>query len=116
MREIKHNHGLEIAMAEITTAKYMKMLICSCHRPPNSDKTWCDKFETFLQDVCARPSKIVIAGDFNFPHANWKYSRQNVIDTKEDSFNKLLNDFFLEQLNSIPLSPMFLTKSRYASI
>ena len=102
VREIKHNHDLEIAMAEITTVKDMKMLICSCYRPPNSDKTWCAKFETFLQDVRARHSKIVIAGDFNFPHANWKYSRENVIDTKEDSFNKLLNDFFLEQLNSTP--------------
>ena len=60
------------------------------------DANWCDKFETFLHDVCARHSKIVIAVDFNFPHANWKYLRENVIDAKEDSFNKLLNDFFLD--------------------
>ena len=73
VREIKHNHDLEIAMAEITTAKDIKMLICPCYRPPNSDKTWCDKFETFLQDVCTRHSKIVFGGDLNFPHANWNY-------------------------------------------
>ena len=29
VREIKHNHDLEIAMAEITTAKDMKMLVLS---------------------------------------------------------------------------------------
>jgi exonuclease III len=39
VREIEHNHDLEIAMAEITTAKDMKLLICSCYRPPDADKT-----------------------------------------------------------------------------
>jgi radical SAM superfamily enzyme len=29
VREIEHNHDLEIAMAEITTAKDMKLIICS---------------------------------------------------------------------------------------
>ena len=29
VREMKHNHDLEIAMAEITTAKDMKIVICS---------------------------------------------------------------------------------------
>jgi hypothetical protein len=43
VREIEHNHDLEIAMAEITTAKDMKLLICSCYRPPDADKTWIDK-------------------------------------------------------------------------
>ena len=35
VREIEHNHDLEIAMTEITTAKNMKLLICSCYRPPD---------------------------------------------------------------------------------
>ena len=79
----------------------MKLLICSCYRPPDADKTWIDKFETFLQDVCTRHSKIVIAGDFNFPRASWN-SRENAIDVNENSFIKLLNNFFLEQLNTTP--------------
>ena len=46
VREIKHHHGLEIAMAEITAAKDMKIVICSCYRPPDADKTRIDKFES----------------------------------------------------------------------
>ena len=65
------------------------------------DKTWIDKFESFLQDVCKRHSKVVIAGDFNFPRASWN-SRENAIDGNENSLVKLLNDFFLEQLNTTP--------------
>ena len=89
VREIEHNHDLEIAMAEITTAKDMELLICSCYRPPDADKTWIDKFESFLQDVCSRHSKIVIAGDFNFPRASWNM-RENVSDVSESSFIKVL--------------------------
>jgi hypothetical protein len=48
IRKIEDNHDLEIAMAEITTANDMKMVICSCYRSPDADKTWIDKFETFL--------------------------------------------------------------------
>ncbi|XP_028419259.1 uncharacterized protein LOC114545074, partial [Dendronephthya gigantea] len=101
VREIKHNHDLEIAMAEVTTAKDIKMLICSCYRPPDADKTWIDKFETFLHDVCTRHSKIVIAGDFNFARAGWN-SRDNYTDVNENPFRKLLNDFFLEQMKRSP--------------
>jgi hypothetical protein len=97
--EIEHYHDLEIAMAEITTVKDMKFLICSYYRPPDADKTWIDKFETFLQDVCTRHSKVLIAGDFNFPRANWNW-RENAIDVNESPFIKLLNDFFLEQINT----------------
>ena len=46
--KIKHNHDLEIGMAEL------QLLICSCYHPPDADKTWTDKFESFLQDVCKR--------------------------------------------------------------
>ena len=52
VREIEHNHDLEIAVAEITTSSNMKMLVCSCYPPPDAEKSWMDKFESFLQDVC----------------------------------------------------------------
>ena len=38
--EIKHNHYIEIGMAEL------QLLICSCYHPPDADKTWTDKFES----------------------------------------------------------------------
>ena len=79
----------------------MKIAICSCYRPPDTYKTWIYKFESFLQDVCKHHSKIVITGHFNFPRASWN-SQENTIDGNENSLVKLLNDFFLEQLNTIP--------------
>lgn len=69
VREIEHNHDLEIAVAEITTSSNMKMLICSCYRPPDALKSWMDKNET---------------------------------GGNEHAFVKVLNDFFLEQMNTSP--------------
>ena len=52
VREIEHNHDLEIAMAEITTAKNMKLLICSYYRPPDH------RVETY-RDVTSVPTFFV---------------------------------------------------------
>ena len=101
VREIEHNHDLEIAVAEVTTSSNMKMLVCSCYRPPDAEKSWMDKFESFLQDVCTRHSKIVVAGDFNLRRACWN-SRENGTGGNEHAFVKVLNDFFLEQMNTCP--------------
>ena len=101
VREIEHNHDLEIAVAEVTTSSNMKMLVCSCYRPPDAEKSWMDKFESFLQDVCTRHSKIVVAGDFNLPRPCWN-SRENGTGGNEHAFVKVLNDFFLEQMNTCP--------------
>jgi hypothetical protein len=90
-----------IAVAEITTSSNMKMLICLCYRPPNAEKSWTDKFETFLQDVCTLHSKIVIAGDFNLTRACWN-SRVNGTGGNKHAFVKVLNHFFLEQMNRWP--------------
>ena len=97
VREIKHNHDLGIAMAEITTAKDMKIVICSCYRPPDADKTRIDKFES---SRCLQTSfKNCTRWHFNFPRASWN-SRENTIDGNEISHVKLLNDFSLEQLST----------------
>ena len=69
VREIEYKHELEVAVAEITTTSNIKMLVCSCYRPPDAEKSWMNKFESFLQDVCTSHLKIVIAGDFNLPRA-----------------------------------------------
>ncbi len=99
--EIEHNHDLEIAVAEVITSSNMKMLVCSCYRPPDAEKSWMDKFESFLQDVCTRYLKNVIAGDFNLPRVCWN-SRENGTGGNEHAFVKLLNNFFLEQINTCP--------------
>jgi D-alanyl-D-alanine dipeptidase len=47
-------------MTEITTAKDMKLLICSCYRPADADKTWIDKFETFLRARAGTRVKMLL--------------------------------------------------------
>ncbi|CAB3994226.1 Hypothetical predicted protein [Paramuricea clavata] len=71
VREIQHGHDLEISMAEITTTSNASLLICSCYRPPNSDHSWLDKFNNFMNDVCSQHSNIVLVGDFNMPRISW---------------------------------------------
>ena len=98
VREIKHNYNLEIALVELTTMSDMNVLVGSCYRPRNADKTWIENFDNLLNDVCTRHSKIVLAGDFNFPRACWN-SNENSTSINEKSFIKILDDYFLEQLN-----------------
>ena len=67
IRKIEHNYDLEFILVQLTTMSNCEILICSCYRPPNAEKNWMESFEKFLNDVCTRHSKIVLAGDFNLP-------------------------------------------------
>ena len=69
IREIEHNYNLEVVLAELTTFMDSKISICSCYRPPNADRIWMENFSNFINDVCSRRSKIILAGDFNLPRA-----------------------------------------------
>ena len=62
VREINHNYNLEITLVELTTMSDTNVLVGSCYRSPNADKTWMENFDSLLNDVCTRHSKI--AGDF----------------------------------------------------
>ena len=101
VREIKHSHNLEFVLVELKTVSDSNFLICSCYRPPNADRTWIENFENFLNDVCSYHSKIVLVGDFNFPRASWN-SREISTCVHETKFIEILDEFFLEQINSIP--------------
>ena len=101
VREIKHSHNLEFVLVELKTVSDSIFLICSCYRPPNADRTWIENFENFLDDVCSHHSKIVLVGDFNFPRASWN-SREISTCVHETKFIEILDDFFLEQINSVP--------------
>ncbi len=102
IRQIKHKYDLEIVLAEITTLSDTKVLFCSCYRPPDSENIWMTQFENFLEDVCSRHSKVVLAGDFNLPRACWKNTHGNSLSGCEKEFITILNDFFLEQINTFP--------------
>ena len=101
VREIEYKQELEVALAEITTTSNIKMLVCSCYRPPDAEKSWMNEYESFLQDVCTRHSKIVIAGDFNLPRT-CRQSNENGFGGNEHASVKILNDFFLEQIITSP--------------
>ena len=60
-----------------------------------------ENFETFLNDVCPRHSKIVLAGDFNLPRACWN-SHGDPTSSDERSFVGIMDDYFLVQLNEFP--------------
>ncbi|XP_028406787.1 uncharacterized protein LOC114529229 [Dendronephthya gigantea] len=88
-------------MAELTTLSDTNILICSRYRPPNADKIWMESFENFLNDVRSRYPKIVLAGDFNLPHACWN-SKEPSTGMNKKKFIEILKDFYLEQLNEVP--------------
>ena len=61
VREFKHSYDLEVILVQLTTVSNGETLICSCYRPPNAGKIWMETFEIFLNNVCSRHSKIVLA-------------------------------------------------------
>ena len=101
VREVKHNHDQEIILAEITTPSNsnMKLLPCSCYRPPNEDQNWIERFNTFLGNICSSHQLIVLAGDFNLPQISWR-SPEKPTGCSESAFFELLNDYFMVRLNN----------------
>ncbi len=71
IHKIEHNYDLEFILVRLTTLSNLKILLCSCYRPPSAEKIWMETFENFLNDICSRHLKIVLAGDFNLPRACW---------------------------------------------
>ena len=92
---------MEFILVQLTTMSNCEILICSCYRPPNAEKNWMESFEKFLNDVCTRHSKIVLAGDFNLTRACWN-SHENSTRANERTFIRILDDYFLEQINNLP--------------
>ncbi len=99
VREVEHNYDLEIILAEITTLSNMKLLLCSCYRPPNEDQNWIERFNNFLGNICLSHQNIVLAGDFNLPQIPWS-SPEKTTGSSENAFIELLNDHFMVQLNN----------------
>ena len=65
----------------------------------NAEKIWKETFESFLNDICSRHSKIVLVGDFNLPRACWN-SNKNSTGANEKTFIRILDDYFLDQMNN----------------
>ena len=99
MREVKHNHDIEIVLAEITTLSNMKLLLCSCYHRRNEDQNCIECFNSFHGNICASHQHVVLAGDFNRPQISWS-SPEKTTGCSENAFIELLNDHFMVQLNN----------------
>ena len=99
MHEFKHNYDLEIILAEITTTTNVKIILCSCYRPPNEAQTWIKRFNNFLGNIFSRHKHTILAGDFNLPQISWN-SPEQTTGFSENAFIELLNDYFMVQLNN----------------
>ena len=92
---------LEIASAAVTTASDQKILFCSCYRPPNSNPSWVDLFNTFLNQACDQFENMVICGVFYLPNISWD-SVDSASGANKLPFIEVLQDHFLTQINSTP--------------
>ena len=106
--EIEHNHDLEIAMAEITSAKDMKLLICLCYRPPDADKTRinsicasCEpnpkRFWSFFK-IKSKVSNIPLKVSVKSSENQRTYSNNNV--DIANTFNEYFTSIFTHDNNS----------------
>ena len=95
----KWNYEMETSMTEIVTLTDMKFLICSCYGPRDAYTTWKETLEMIFRGTFTQHSKIVNTSDFNLLRACWNW----LIDASagnEHNFVSLLNDFFLDQVNT----------------
>ena len=101
VREIDMQADIEVTLAEITTCSNLKLLVCCCYRPPNSDRSWLDSFNSLLAEIGEHNRNIIICGDFIFPNISWD-SPERTRGVDEVLFMDLLSDYFLSQLVTSP--------------
>ena len=99
VREIEHSYVLEVILVHLTMVSNGKYLFVPAIARQTRKKTWIETFESFLNDVCLRNSKIVLTGDFNLPRACWN-SHENSTGASERTFITKLDDYFLDQMNN----------------
>ena len=100
-REIVIETDIEACFAEVTTCCNINICLCCCYRPPNSDSTWLDKFNSTLAQVCDRFNNILICGDFNYPYISWDHP-ERTRGADDLQFSELLGDYFLSQIVTSP--------------
>ena len=92
---------LEIISAIVRTASNQTILFSSCYRPPDAERTWSSKLNTFLNQVCDRFKYVVMSGDFNLHNISWD-ATSNASGANEVNFVDVLDDQYLTQVNTIP--------------
>ena len=92
---------LEIISAIVRTASNQTIFFSSCYRPPDAERTWSSKLNTFLNQVCDRFKYEVMPGDFSLPNISWD-ATSNASGANEVNFADVLDDHYLIQVKTIP--------------
>ena len=89
----------EALWVELRNRKGMTTLMGLYYRPPNSQRELEEQISREIADSCKK-HKVVIVGDFNFPHINWDSHTVKGLDGVE--FVKCVQENFLHQYIEVP--------------
>ncbi|XP_059826924.1 uncharacterized protein LOC132394603 [Hypanus sabinus] len=89
----------EAIWVELKNGKGAVTLIGVYYRPPNGARELEEQMCKEIADICSK-HKVVIVGDFNFPHVDWEAHSVKGLDGLE--FVKCVQDSFLQQYIEVP--------------
>ncbi|XP_059807923.1 uncharacterized protein LOC132382078 [Hypanus sabinus] len=89
----------EAIWMELKNGKGAVTLIGVYYRPPNGARELEEQMCKEIADICSK-HKVVIVGDFNFPHVDWEAHSVKGLDGLE--FVKCVQDSFLQQYIEVP--------------
>ena len=89
---------LELLLVQISSNTPFRL--CLIYNPPNSDNSYIQNLITFLQNIAADTSLLIIMGDFNSPNVDWSTLSGNTYFS-----NQLCDLMFQFNLNQIVNSP-----------
>ena len=93
------NSSREAIWVELRNGKGVVTLIGVYYRPPNGEHELEEQMCKEIADICSK-HKVVIVGDFNFPHIDWEAHSVKGLDGLE--FVKCVQDSFLQQYIEVP--------------
>lgn len=96
---------LETDMEMLACLIYKRPAFCLLfsvfYRPPGQNLDFSVKFGAFLNNYSSTNiSDLIVVGDFNFPHIDWRTGTSYVSDPDTADFYCLIHDHFLVQVNS----------------
>ena len=91
---------MEMLACLIYTRPAFCLLFSVVYRPPGQNLDFSAKFGAFLNNYSSTNiSNLIVVGDFNFPHIDWRTSTSYVSDPDAADFCCLIQDHFLLQVN-----------------
>jgi exonuclease III len=89
----------EAQVVEVFLNEKQTLGVCSIYRSPNSSSLNNERLNNFLKLMCDKQyTHLVVVGDFNYRHIDWKTQRCLSSETSEDfKFMEVLRDCFMTQ-------------------